>query len=95
MGRQFRVTGIRVEPSASGTHDHVAAIRQGSNPQLINRAVVVSDLNDPDGDRYYVDTPQGHVDVVVAICPICSVDDYLRTSADRTTADTLLATPRI
>jgi hypothetical protein len=95
MGRVFRVTGVRTEASASGTHDHVAAIRQGTNPQPINRAIVVSDLRDPNGDRYQVDLPQGQLDLVVAICPICSVEDYLRTSADRTTADLLLGLPRI
>ena len=94
MGRQFRVTGIRTEPSANGTHDHVAAIRQGTNPQLINRSVVAADLRDPAGDRYYVETPD-RLDVVVAQCPICSDEVYLRTTADRTTADTLLGQPRL
>jgi len=94
MGRVFRVTGIRTEPSASETHDHVAAVRQGSNPQLISRAMIVADLRDPSGDRYYVETPQHRADLVVAACPICDFGEYLRTSADRTTADLLLSLPR-
>ena len=95
MGRLFRVTGIRTEPSAIQTHDHVAAVRQGSNPQLISKAVVAADLRDPAGDRYYVERAEQRADLVVAACPICNVPDYLRTSADRTTADLLLSLPRV
>ena len=94
MGRLFRVTGVRTEPSANETHDHVAAVRQGSNPQLIKRAMIVADLRDPAGDRYYVETGDQQADVVIAECPICSFSDYLRTTADRTTADLLLGLPR-
>ncbi len=94
MGREFRVTGIRTEPSANGTHDHVAAIRQGTNPKLIDRSVIVADLRDPSGDRYYIENPERH-ELVLAQCPICSIEDYLRTAADRTTADMLLAQPRL
>ena len=95
MGRTFRVTGIRTEPSANETHDHVAAVKQGTNPQLINRSVVVADLRDPDGDRYYIETATQRADLVVADCPICGFDEYLRTSDDRITADVLLSQPRI
>jgi hypothetical protein len=95
MGRLFRVTGIRTVASASETHDHVAAVRQGTNPQLISRALVVADLRDPIGDRYYVETREHRADLAVAACPICSFDDYLRTSVDNTTADLLLSLPRV
>ena len=95
MARIFRVTGVRVEPSANETHDHVAGIRQGTNPQVIPRATILADLRDPNGDRYYVETDQGQAHVVVAECPICSFHEYLRTSADRMTADLLLAQPRV
>jgi hypothetical protein len=94
MGRSFHVTGIRVEPSASETHDHVAGIRQGTNPQVIGRATIVADLRDPNGDRYYVDTAETRADLVVVECPICSFPEYLRTTADRITADLLLSLPR-
>ena len=94
MGRTFRVMAIRTEPSTSETHDHVDAVRQGGNPQLISRALVVADLRDPAGDRYYVETADQRADLVVADCPICSFGDYLRTTADRSTADLLLSLPR-
>jgi hypothetical protein len=94
MARTFRVTGIQTEPSATETHDHVAAVRQGTNPKLISRDLIVADLRDPSGDRYYVDIPQGNIDIVVAACPICNFADYLRTSADQNTADLLLSLPR-
>jgi hypothetical protein len=96
MGRSFRVTGIRVEPSANETHDHVAGIRQGTNPQVIGRALIVNDLRDPNGDRYYVETAVGqNADLVIADCPICSFPEYLRSTADRNTADSLLALTRV
>ena len=95
MGRTFRVTGIRVEPSANETHDHVAGIRQGTNPQIIPRSTILADLRDPNGDRYYVETATGQaVDLAVVECPICSFPQYLRTTADRITADLLLSLPR-
>ena len=95
MARTFRVTGIRTEPSSNQTHDHVAAIRQGSNPQLIRRDVIVADLRDPTGDRYYVEVGDRRGDLVSVACPICNVPDYLRTTADSTTADLLLSLPRV
>ena len=95
MARLFRVTGIRTEPSANETHDHVAAIRQGTNPQLIGRAIIAADLRDPAGDRYYVETTAHKADLVVAACPICNIPDYLRTSVDENTADVLLSLPRV
>ena len=94
MGRTFRVTGIRTEPSANETHDHVTAIRQGTNPQLIKREIVVADLGDPGGDRYYVEVGDRRADLVSAACPICNVPNYLRTTVDSTTADFLLSLPR-
>ena len=95
MGREFRVTGVHVEPSANETHDHVAAVRQGANPQLIQRAMLVADLRDPAGDRYYVEQAGERSELVIVECPICSFADYLRTTADRTTADQLLGLPRV
>jgi hypothetical protein len=95
MGRLFRVTGIHTEPSSAETHDHVDAIRQGTNPKPIPRALIVADLRDPNGDRYYVETADQRADLVIAECPICSFGEYLRTSADRTTADLLLSLPRV
>lgn len=94
MGRTFRVTGIRTEPSANETHDHVAAIRQGTNPQLIKREIVTADLNDPGGDRYYVEIGDRRADLVSVPCPICNAPNYLRTTVDSTTADFLLSLPR-
>jgi hypothetical protein len=95
MARTFRVTGIQTEPSATETHDHVAAIRQGTNPKLISRDLIVADLRDPSGDRYYVEEQGRTLDIVVASCPICSFGDYLRTTADQNTADVLLTLPRV
>ena len=57
--------------------------------------MIVSDLRDPSGDRYYVDDEGQSLDLVIADCPICSFPEYLRTTADRNTADTLLALPRV
>jgi hypothetical protein len=95
VARVFRVTGIRTEPSANQTHDHVAAIRQGTNPQLIRREVIAADLRDPSGDRYHVEVGDRRADLVAVPCPICNVADYLRTTADSTTADLLLSLPRV
>ena len=94
MGRTFRVTGIRTEPSANETHDHVAAIRQGTHPHLIKREIVAADLNDPGGDRYYIEVGDRRADLVSVACPICNAPNYLRTSVDSTTADFLLTLPR-
>ena len=94
MSRAFRVTAVRVEPSANETHNHVAAVRQGTNPQLIQRVAVLADLRDEAGDRYYIEEAGLRTDLVVVECPICSFPDYLRTSADGTTADRLLDLPR-
>lgn len=92
MARRLQITGVRLE--RVGSHDHISHVRFGTSG-ILSRAIVVADLLDPDGDRYYTKTDGKEAEVVVVRCPNCSDNDYIRTKAGSTTADNLLSLPKI
>ncbi len=90
----FRITGVRTERSANGTHEHISDVRIGAG-SILRRDTVVSDLRSPSGDRYYTEVAGRRASVAVVSCPLCDFRDYLRTEADSTIANNLLSLPRV
>jgi hypothetical protein len=91
---RFRITGVRTELSASRTHEHISHVRIGAGA-ILGRQTVVADLRSSSGDRYYTEVSGREAEVVVVACPACDFRDYLRTTADATTANNLLSLPRV
>jgi hypothetical protein len=89
----FQVTGVRTEKSADGYHEHISAV-QINWATLLSRQTVMSDIRSG-GDSYYTVGGGQRADVEVVTCPNCTFRDYLKTKADRTTADNLLSLPRV
>ena len=93
----FEITGVGMEPSGFGSHEHIARVRIGARVPAftLSRQTVVNDLRQPGGDRYYTDAGGTRANVVVVTCPSCTFKDYLRTDPDKTTSNNLLSLPRV
>jgi hypothetical protein len=91
---EYQISGVRTEPSWSDTHEHPSHLRVEGGAIFV-RQTVVDDLRSPDGISYYTLGGGGRAEVTVGICPECGFHDYLRTTADSTTADSLLRLPRV
>jgi hypothetical protein len=89
----FQITAVRTEKSSGGTHEHISHVGLPAG-SVLPRSVVIKDLRDPNGDRYYTYVNGNKADVIVVDCPRCDFSDYIRTKADSTTADNLLSLPR-
>ena len=89
----FRITAVRVENTTYDPHEHIAAVRVGSNLDL-SVSTVVGDLRNPNGDRYYTYAAGERAAVYVRTCPRCTFRNYLTTHPDSTTKNNLLSLPR-
>jgi Protein of unknown function (DUF3892) len=91
----FEITGVRTDETAGDSHEHITAVRIGTNEAVISRSTVVTDLRSPNGDRYYTFGGGERAAVVVRECPRCSYSDYITTLPDSTKKNNLLKLPRI
>ena len=92
----FQITGIGMEASANGLHEHIAKVHIGGAPGFdLSRQTVVNDIRNPTGDRYYTEAGGTRVSVVAVACPSCTFQDYLRTDPDKTTSNNLLSLPKV
>jgi hypothetical protein len=90
---EYQISGVRTEPSWSGTHEHISHVRVEDGTIFV-RHTVVDDLRSPDGTRYFMVGRRGRVEVTVVACPECGFRDYLTTN-DPTNADLLMRLPRV
>jgi hypothetical protein len=81
----FQITAVRTESSASGLHEHISAVQIGCTSEL-SRSTVVNDIR-YGSDSYYTEVGGAKADVIVVECPYCTFSDYIKTTADYTTAD--------
>jgi Protein of unknown function (DUF3892) len=95
MSSTYRITAVRVETTADDPHEHIARVRIGLDTSAgRSRETLVSDLKDPQGDRYDTFANGELTDVVLRTCPACPATDYLTTKSKNTTANNLLDLPR-
>jgi hypothetical protein len=95
MSSTYRITAVRVETTADDPHEHIARVRIGLDTSAgVSRETLVSDLNDPKGDRYNTFANGELTDVVLGTCPTCPATDYITTRSQHTTANNLLELPR-
>lgn len=88
----LRIVEVHTELSASGTHAHIAAVKTAGGYEW-SRATVVNDIRFGT-DTWYTEVNGSRADVIVVECPYCTFSDYIKTTADYTTADNLLSLPR-
>lgn len=95
MSNTYRITAVRVETTVDNPHEHVARVRIGFDTTAgLSREALVSDLQDPKGDRYDAFASGELTAVVLRTCPTCPAEDYITTSSQHTTANNLLELPR-
>ena len=91
----FQITAVRTEPGYGSPHSHISHLELNhSAGARIPRSVVVADLRNPWGDRYYTHGGGVRADVIVRGCPHCAFSEYITTTPDWTTDNNLLSLPR-
>jgi hypothetical protein len=88
----FQIVAVRTESSSSGSHEHISKVKTSGGSEW-SRATVVKDIREG-GDSYYTEVNGSKADVIVVECPNCTFSDYIKTTADSTTADNLLSLPK-
>jgi hypothetical protein len=95
MTNTYRITAVRIETTADDPHEHIARVRIGFDGGAgLSRAALVSELNDPKGDRYDAFANGELTEVVLRTCPTCPDTDYITTKSVHTTDNNLLSLPR-
>jgi hypothetical protein len=91
----YRISAVRVETTADGRHEHIARVRIGFGAGAgLSREALVSQLQDPNGDRYQAFANGELTGVVLGRCPTCTATDYITTKSAHTTSNNLLDLPR-
>jgi Protein of unknown function (DUF3892) len=88
----FQIVEVHTELSSSGLHEHIAAVKTTGGYEW-SRDTVVKDIR-YGTDSYYTEVNGARANVIVVECPYCTFSDYIKTTADYTTADNLLSLPR-
>ena len=90
----YEITKVKVA-RARADHEHVTAVELNGSANLRFRAEdVAADIEDPEGDRYYVRLEGDAVAVVAGACPGCGAAGGLTTEAAGGGDSPLLALPR-
>lgn len=88
----FQIVKVRTEKPLGVTHEHISAVMLKYGAELPRRTVV-NDIR-YGTDSYFTEVAGARADVIVRECPYCTFSDYIKTTADYTTADNLLSLPR-
>jgi hypothetical protein len=88
-----QITNVNTVSSSAGIfpHRHISEVKTAGGEVLTRSEVARRIENDTQSFYTYVAGKQASV--VVVKCPRCSSSDYIRTTADTTTADNLLSLP--
>lgn len=88
-----QIVAVRTAPSAAGgMHSHISAVKTADG-RVLSRAVVIQRIN-AGWEQFCTIAGNREATVVVVRCPHCWTSDYIKTTADSTTADNLLRLPR-
>jgi Protein of unknown function (DUF3892) len=88
----FQIVAVRTEDSESGQHEHISMVKTSGGGEW-TRETVIYDIRHG-SDSYYTEVDGTRAEVIVVECPRCTFSDYIKTTADDTTADNLLSLPR-
>ncbi len=88
-----QIVAVNKVASTAGpySHWHISEVKTASG-EVLKRSEVVERIQKGTQSFYtYVNGSQASV--IVVKCPTCSTNDYIKTTADSTTADNLLSLP--
>jgi Protein of unknown function (DUF3892) len=77
--------------AGSYSHQHISEVKTAGG-KIFKRSEVVK-LIDNEEQSFYTLVGSSQASVIVVKCPTCTATDYIRTTADSTTADNLLSLP--
>jgi hypothetical protein len=93
-----RITCINKAPNHQDPRTHITHVGVGSDSgwsERLSVGVVIQQLQNPRGDRYYVHGADGsQSDVRLGKCPFCvHAHTFIRTTPDHSVKDNLLSLP--
>lgn len=88
-----QITNVNVVTSSSGAfpHRHISEVKTAGG-EILTRSEVARRIENGT-QSFYTYVARSQASVVVVKCPFCTSSDYIRTTADSTTADNLLSLP--
>jgi hypothetical protein len=91
----YEITKVRTVHPVGAPHPHISEVELSNRvDQRFPRSVIVDDLRNLYGDRYYTFAAGTRADVVLGHCPHCGVGEYITTAPDWTRENNLLSLPR-
>jgi hypothetical protein len=88
----LQITAVRTEQAHPGQHPHITEVKTSDGREW-TRQEVLDDIRSGN-DTFYTEVNGAHAGVIDVECPLCNFGDYIKTKADKTTADNLLSLPR-
>jgi hypothetical protein len=88
-----QITNVNIVSSTAGLfpHRHISEVKTAGG-EVLTRSEVARRIEN-DEQSFYTYVLGSQASVVVVKCPHCTSSDYIRTTADSTTADNLLSLP--
>jgi Protein of unknown function (DUF3892) len=88
-----QITNVNTVTSTAGVfpHRHISEVKTAGG-EVLTRAEVARRIENGT-QSFYTYVAGSQASVIVVKCPNCSAADYIKTTADATTADNLLSLP--
>jgi hypothetical protein len=88
-----QITNVNTFYSTAGlfSHRHISEVKTAGG-EVLTRSEVVRRIENG-SQSFYTYANGSQASVIVVKCPNCSASDYIKTTADATTADNLLSLP--
>ncbi len=88
-----QIVAVNKVTSTAGaySHRHISEVKTAGG-EVLKRSEVVKRIQNGE-QSFYTLVAGSQASVIVVKCPTCSANDYIKTTADGTTADNLLSLP--
>lgn len=87
----LQIVAVRTEQVHPGQHPHITEVKTSDGREW-TRDAVLADIRSG-ADSFYTEAGGERASVIDIKCPYCNFGDYIKTTADETTADNLLSLP--
>jgi hypothetical protein len=94
MANVYEITEVHTVKPYGAMHEHIERVRLRGRRASLSKEVVIADLRNPWGDRYYTNAKGIRAKVIAVTCPHCRDRDYITTEPDWTVENNLLSLPR-
>lgn len=91
MAAQIVAVNTITSTAGAYSHRHISEVKTAGG-EVLTRGEVVKKIENEEQD-FYTLVAGSKASVIVVKCPVCTASDYIKTTADSTTADNLLSLP--